>query len=61
MWRERGGGGKSGRVGGDGGVVQRVRNLKGDVAVEEWKLVVATKKSQMPETQEIPRPQQGGH
>jgi hypothetical protein len=44
------------------GEVQRVRNLKVGVQQwQRWKLQVATRKSQIPGTQKVPRTQQGGH
>jgi hypothetical protein len=47
-------------MGGDGGEVQRVRNLK--VHVLQWgKVRLAARKSQMPGTQGVPRTPQGGH
>jgi hypothetical protein len=47
-------------MGGDKGVVQRVRNLK-CVAVGKGGPGVATRKSQMPGTEEVPRTPQRGH
>ena len=62
--RERGGGGKKGTssdMGENGEEVQRVRNLKRRVPVGEGQLGKATRKSQMPGTQEVLRNQQEGH
>jgi len=48
-------------VGGDGGEIQRVRNLEVGCAVGEEEQGIATRKSQIPGTQEVPRIRQGRH